>query len=201
MAQWQSANFTSAQITSGESADTADPDHDGLANLAEYALGSDPNGATPALQQKLDGNGLSLTFTRPKDLPNVSYSAESSADLAIWSPVALTVIADGPVQTVRATDPLTGGMNIGDVGKGVELEVLAVEIGAADVFTKALVAIPHVKYPDRTARIEHTAQDGLHQAGLTGPGGATDRHVVVGVAKASVENIEKGQLVTVGGGE
>lgn len=110
LAAWQTQNFTPAQITAGEAADAADPDHDGLENLAEYALGTDPNHATPPLTGSLGPSGFSITFTRPKGLPDVTYAAESSADLAAWTPVTLTIITDGPVQTVRVTDPL----NLGD---------------------------------------------------------------------------------------
>lgn len=110
LAVWQTQNFTPAQITAGDAADAADPDHDGLENLAEYALGTDPNHATPPLTGSLGPSGFSITFTRPKGLPDVSYAAESSADLGSWAPVSLVIIADGPVQAVRATDPL----NLGD---------------------------------------------------------------------------------------
>lgn len=106
---WQDESFSPAQITAGAAADDADPDGDGLANLAEYALGANPNASTPAFTPQQDANGLSVVFTRPKGLPNVTYSAESSADMVNWSPVALIVVEDGPEQTVRATDPLNTG--------------------------------------------------------------------------------------------
>lgn len=106
---WETQSFTSQQIASGAAADTADPDGDGLANLAEYALGADPNRSTPTFTPVRDENGISVVFTRPKDLPDVDYAAESSDDMQHWSPVTLTFVQDGPVQTVRATDPATGG--------------------------------------------------------------------------------------------
>ena len=86
-----------------------DIDGDGLKNLVEYALGLDPLSRNAALMPTRDANGLTLLFTRPKDLPNVTYAAESTDSLGSWSPVTLEIISDGPVQTVRARDPLTSG--------------------------------------------------------------------------------------------
>jgi hypothetical protein len=43
-----------------------------------------------------------VTFDRPKELPDVEYVAETSADLENWTAVPLTVTVDGPVQKVRA---------------------------------------------------------------------------------------------------
>jgi hypothetical protein len=50
-----------------------------------------------------------LLFTRPKDLPDVDYAAESSVDIGIWSPALLETLLDGEVQSMRARDPLTTG--------------------------------------------------------------------------------------------
>ena len=80
-----------------------------MPNLAEYALGTDPRQFTPPLVATLDDNGLSLTFTRPADLPDVSYAAESSDDLGAWSPVPLELLEPGAVETLRARIPLDSG--------------------------------------------------------------------------------------------
>lgn len=106
---WKTQHFTSGQISAGLSADNADPDGDGLENLAEYAMGSDPLVRNTPPQPTVDANGLTLIFTRPKALPDVIYSAESTDSFGSWSPVTLEVISDGPVQTVRARDTLSSG--------------------------------------------------------------------------------------------
>jgi hypothetical protein len=106
---WRTAQFTPTQISNGQAANNADPDNDGYVNLAEYGMGTNPNAHTPPLTFTLDANGLSLVFTRPRDLPDVTYGAQSSENLTSWSSVPLEVVSDGPVQTVRARDPLNSG--------------------------------------------------------------------------------------------
>ena len=106
---WTQSHFTESEISQGRAADEADPDGDGLVNLAEYALGTDPRHFSPQLAAVHDENGLTLTFTRPADLPAISYAAESSDGLGTWTPVPLEVIATGDPETVRARDPLTSG--------------------------------------------------------------------------------------------
>lgn len=108
-AAWATAHFSQQEISDGLATDNADPDTDGLPNLAEYALGTDPLQFTPPLVATLEGNGLALTFTRPADLPDVAYAAESSEDLHTWSPVPLELLVPGETETLRARDPLTAG--------------------------------------------------------------------------------------------
>lgn len=106
---WKSQHFTAGQISAGLSADNADPDGDGVKNLAEYAMGTDPLTRNTPPQPTVDANGLTLIFTRPKALPDVTYSAESTDSFGSWNSITLEVIADGPVQTVRARDTLSSG--------------------------------------------------------------------------------------------
>lgn len=109
-ASWQDEEFTEIERNAGLSVPGADPDADGLANLAEYALGADPHVFTPAPAAVKDENGLTLTFTRPAGLPDVTYHAESSDGLGSWTPVPLEVISTaGETETVQARDPLTSG--------------------------------------------------------------------------------------------
>lgn len=107
--EWSSQVFTPEQVSAGLAAPDADADGDGLKNRAEYALGTNPNSPTPPIAPVRDGNGLTITFTRPKDLQDVIYGAESSDSFVNWTPLTLEVITDGPVQTVRVRDPLTSG--------------------------------------------------------------------------------------------
>lgn len=60
-----------------------DPDADGLANLAEYALGADPLAVSSGPASGVSGNRLSLTFTRTND-PALVYRVKASSSLAAW---------------------------------------------------------------------------------------------------------------------
>lgn len=99
--QWKNTHFTPAEKTAGLADDPADPDADGLANLAEYALGTGPRAFTAAPVPVLANGFLTLNFTRPAGLPAIRYEAESSPDLAIWTGVAVELIESGPVETLR----------------------------------------------------------------------------------------------------
>ena len=105
---WQAAHFTEAEIAAGLADATADADFDGLLNVAEYALGADPRESTPPLISALDATGhLTLTFTRPKGLPSLSYRGEVSGDLASWLSLDTPeLLIDSDPQTLRFRDPV-----------------------------------------------------------------------------------------------
>lgn len=103
-ADWETGKFTPAQISAGESAPTADPDHDGLTNLAEYALGAQPYVFTPQPAVSENASSLSITFQRPAYISDVNYQAEVGPDFTTWSALTLEVLTPGTdPETVRAT--------------------------------------------------------------------------------------------------
>lgn len=90
---WRAANFGNAANT-GNAADTADPDADGLANLVEYSIGTDPTRADFAAMAMhrsfvtdLGAEYLALTFHRRKNA-DVRCIVEVSPDLATWTAAA-----------------------------------------------------------------------------------------------------------------
>ncbi len=103
-ALWKNTHFNQAEQSQGLALDAADPDADGLTNLAEYALGGHPRQFTPPLPGVLDATGFSITFTRPAGLPGIRYFAEATSSLQTWSPVPLETLVEGPVETLRARE-------------------------------------------------------------------------------------------------
>ena len=96
---WSEAHFSAAEIVSGLAADSMDADGDGLSNLLEYILGTDPHGFTP---QPLTvtpavANQFSLTFVARRAVGagyeglTRKYTVEVSAvlsDPGSWLPVS-----------------------------------------------------------------------------------------------------------------
>jgi glucose/arabinose dehydrogenase len=90
---WRQANFGST-ANSGPGADDADPDSDGVLNIAEYGSGMDPNAASrdglPTGSFTLQGASdyLTLTFRRNTRAADLIYRVEASGDLNDWTQLA-----------------------------------------------------------------------------------------------------------------
>jgi C1A family cysteine protease len=70
----------------GNAANTADPDGDGMANLLEYAMGSAPDSSAsrPNLTCQISDSKLQITFT-PQVITGLTYIVQASSDLSDWS--------------------------------------------------------------------------------------------------------------------
>ena len=72
-----------------------DPDGDGLSNLVEYALGSDPAASTPnPLYAALSATGPVLLPCQ-KALPGTTVAVEYSQDLFEWNELPVTIVDGG----------------------------------------------------------------------------------------------------------
>ncbi|MEI7910682.1 MAG: peptidylprolyl isomerase [Verrucomicrobiota bacterium] len=124
-------------------APNADPDHDGLANLLEYVLGSDPrvpNTGGPALS--VNGGNLKFTFKRKdsSQTSDVSLRVEVSTDMLHW----------------------TSGYNIGADTASSSAGVEVVQNGAADDLIT--VTIPKGSDAHKFVRLAATT---THDAAVT----------------------------------
>jgi hypothetical protein len=119
---WRAAKFEPAQLFDpSQSGENADPDHDGLCNLVEYAFGRDPRttDATPISQTGfIAQNGftyLTLTFSRARNTFDASVQTQFSGDLVNWTDTGIAVgspidLGDEREQvTIRDIVPLTLG--------------------------------------------------------------------------------------------
>jgi hypothetical protein len=104
-------------------ASTADPDHDGLPNAMEYALGLDPRSpsASPGV---LTNNGRTLTFTKGAEAKvngDVTYRIETSTTLG------------------AAPNPWTG--NVADVTNGTDTIAITFPAGPVKNFARLKVTL------------------------------------------------------------
>jgi hypothetical protein len=107
---WRQSNFGSAANT-GNAADNADPDHDGLINIFEYAFNTDPTVSNAApVSYSLVGGHLKVTFSRTRPAPaDITYLFEVATDLV-----------NGPWQS----GPAFTSQSVTDNGNGTETMVV-----------------------------------------------------------------------------
>lgn len=113
---WTNAHFGSP-LPTGDAAPTADPDADGLSNLVEYAIGTDPKVASPAPTAEIVTDAGSRYFAlhvaRDARHADLSYTVEASADLQTWTSADLVTLADtATLLSVRDAIPLDTGTDM-----------------------------------------------------------------------------------------
>ena len=109
---WRKEHFGSV-VGEGLAHETEDPDHDGLTNLAEFALGSSPLVSDPdyaSLRATPSGDSLYFEHRRNASAASsgVSFVVEWSDDMQTWQTQGVTtevISTVGTVQTLRHTLP------------------------------------------------------------------------------------------------
>lgn len=124
---WRDQYFGSTANT-GDAADDADPNHNGIPNLIEYALGGHPadnsTGQSILPTGSRPGNQMQLQFIRLLDRSDVDLTVQASGDLSTWTNLArstsgqpfaliesgtgINETGSGNTRTVTITDPASG---------------------------------------------------------------------------------------------
>lgn len=94
--QWLVSEFSAAQLADpGISAEGADPDGDGKANLLEYATGGDPHAFDRTGDPVMVNTGgiLSLQYIADTAKTDLTYQVKVSPDLVTWTSAAEVVTA------------------------------------------------------------------------------------------------------------
>jgi hypothetical protein len=87
-----------------------DPDADGLTNLVEYALGSDPGVfTTHPLKGMVESRGAQVVV-RQKGLPGIDLALDHSTDLRVWSELEVAIVElEGDREGLRiSSGPMSG---------------------------------------------------------------------------------------------
>ena len=83
---WITEEFDGLELPTALQEASADPDHDGLSNLLEYALDSDP--LYPSLDDmpstRIQGDQMAFSFVQDLSKTDITYHLQSSSDLVRW---------------------------------------------------------------------------------------------------------------------
>jgi hypothetical protein len=99
---WRSAHFGKNANIAATAGDLADADGDGMVNLLEYALATDPNAANTnaSLTGLLAANRLNLQFHRNTSASDLTYVVEASDNLETWTTLMTYTAGTGWVANI-----------------------------------------------------------------------------------------------------
>jgi hypothetical protein len=99
-ALWLNANFTASELANPAiSGDDADPDHDGLPNYLEYALGLNPKAAEPSLAPPLQIETVAgqpaatFTYTLNPNATGAVVTVQASTNLINWTTASALLLS------------------------------------------------------------------------------------------------------------
>ncbi len=107
---WALANGLDNSSPAKDAALTADPDGDGVVNLLEYALGSNPASAASTavpIASMQGGTRLEISFLRARG--ELNYLVEATSDLVTWTTIATNPGTVGQSVTVTDTVDIPAG--------------------------------------------------------------------------------------------
>jgi hypothetical protein len=129
-ATWKStAGFSESELAnSAISGESADPDHDGLTNLMEYALGGNPKVAdAPTVSPVISSNGtqIQISFHCDDSRKDLIYTVQSSTDLSTnsWTDIAQSTGGG-------AVTPISGLSSVADSGSGARTATVSTTLPA-----------------------------------------------------------------------
>ena len=117
-ASWRASQFGVNASNPAVAGDDADPNHNGIPNIIEYALGGDPSGGStgtsisPQGSRNAVSNCMQLSFTRLLDRNDITLTVQASESLTgTWENLAQSVNG-------AAFTSLLSGVEVSETGIG-----------------------------------------------------------------------------------
>ncbi len=107
------SRFASWASTHGVAGGSDDPDKDGVVNLMEYALGTNPQVSSPSDSPlfSMGSHQVQIRYEVDTTVPDVDYFLETSTDLNLWTTVDAVPVSMVDGRQTRVFDDSTNGLS------------------------------------------------------------------------------------------